>query len=90
MPPKGYSAKKQIAMLTKENIELKEALAALQVTLEKERGNRADIEREYRDHIETLSKTASTYRQSYFESARQYDQVCEQNIALRKALKEVL
>jgi len=135
MPPKGYSAKKQIAQLTKdlelargtiqdktariedlgkklaskieeieelgksldgvrattkENVELKKALASLQVAYDHEKGNRADMEREYRDKIKEISERATAYQLDRFATNKRYGKICEQNITLRAALKAVL
>jgi chromosome segregation ATPase len=74
----------------KENVDLKTALGNLQAELQHERDNRADAEIKYQGKIANLSEQAITYRMDCFAANRRYKEICEQNIALREALKKVL
>ena len=93
MPPKGYSAKKQIATLTKE---LNLARGSLQdrdaqiEALEKANAEKSRVIEDRRRTVGELAASNEEIRQSPHKRNEQYNQICEQNIALRKALKEVL
>jgi hypothetical protein len=93
MPPKGWSIKKQIVELTKE-------LNLAQGTLRNkdtqigalEKAN-AEKNRVIEDRCRTIGELVAGNEettQSLYERNEQYDRLCKQNIALRKALKEVL
>lgn len=83
---KACAAVKIAKEILQENVELKTTLANLQETLERERS----YARGERDEIEKLAHICDTLRADRFSSNKHYGEVCEQNIALRKALKEVL
>lgn len=74
----------------RENIVLKEALADMQVELQHERGSRADMEWEYRGKVDDILDALGHVGTEYAKKSTQYDNLSDENAALRKVLKAVL
>jgi chromosome segregation ATPase len=74
----------------KENIKLKEALAALQAVFNREGREHAETERDYREKINNLNRSLDTLAKVYDSANQECDRLKTQNGALRTALKEVL
>ena len=74
----------------RENIDLRDAIATLQTELQHERGNRADMEREYRGKLAELHRSFEIAAQALEDGRVKCAGLEKENAAIRVALKAVL